>query len=140
MAPRHEIWQRHRRRHHGGAIRAYAKPPSPQYGRTSPAHCKHCSSTFSSEREGEGEGERGGGEQCDDGTVVIEEDPVPKFDLLDEIDLSDGQVESEFRNNALHMYNVYVRTCTYIQCHVYGHVHMYIYTHLIVPSELLQPG
>ncbi|CAI8010813.1 Speedy protein A, partial [Geodia barretti] len=29
MAPHHQIWQRCRRRHHGGAIRSYTKPPVP---------------------------------------------------------------------------------------------------------------
>ena len=42
MAPHHHIWQRCRRIHHGGAICSYTKPPSPRYGRTSPAYCEHC--------------------------------------------------------------------------------------------------
>lgn len=88
MAPEHEIWQRNRRRHHGGAIRAYTKPRSPQYGRTSPVYCEHCTrlsllaSVGVEEREGEGEGES-------EGWDMREENPVPKFgDLLDEIDFS----------------------------------------------------
>lgn len=88
LAPHHEIWQRCRRLHHGGATRAYAKPPSPQYGRTSPVYCEHCTRT-SPLNDGEGGG--GGGEW---GEISEREDPLPKFDLLDEIDLSTGIEES----------------------------------------------
>ena len=89
MSPQHDIWQRCRLVHHGGAIRSYAKPPSPQYGRTSPVYCEHCARAQGcGEREGEGEGERKG-ERWEDWDGKIEtENPMPKFDFLDEIDLS----------------------------------------------------
>ena len=92
MAPHHDIWQRSRRAYHGGAIRAYAKPPSPQYGRTSPVHCEHCARAQDGEEQGERERERkvegeGWGAWEEDPET---EDPLPKFDLLDEIDFSTG--------------------------------------------------
>lgn len=95
MAPHHDIWQRSRRAYHGGAIRAYAKPPSPQYGRTSPVHCERCART----REGgEGEERKREGETKGEGWGAWEEDseaedPLPKFDLLDEIDFSTGMAK-----------------------------------------------
>ena len=88
MAPYHEIWQRCRRSHHGGATRTYAKPPSPQYGRTSPVYCEHCTTgTVDS-----GNRRIEGGES----PLIRGEDPVPKFDLLDEIDFSTGVAGSKF--------------------------------------------
>ena len=88
MAPHHHISQRCRRRHHGGAIRSYTKPPSPRYGRTSPAYCEHCTRLSVIELSGGGreireeEGEGGGWEV--EGSDVREN---PMFgDLLDEID------------------------------------------------------
>ena len=42
MAPEHEVWQRSRLSHHGGAIRTYSNTPSPCYGRSSPKYCELC--------------------------------------------------------------------------------------------------
>ena len=42
MAPSHDIWQRNRPSHHGGAQRSYSQPPTPRYGRTSPPYCEYC--------------------------------------------------------------------------------------------------
>ena len=90
MAPQHTIWQRCRRRHHGGAIRSYAKPPSPRYGRTSPAYCEHCTRLSVLELSGcerEEEGEEGGWE----GDEGDERRETQTFgDLLDDIDYSTG--------------------------------------------------
>lgn len=102
MAPHHQIWQRCRRRHHGGAIRAYAKPPSPRYGRTSPAYCEHCTRLSVLELSGgegdreeeEGEEEEGEGGRWGGETGARRE--TPTFgDLLDEIDFSSGAMGGE---------------------------------------------
>ncbi len=42
MVPGHPAWYRERQPHHAGAIRPYMKPPSPRYGRQSPAYCPYC--------------------------------------------------------------------------------------------------
>lgn len=48
IVPDHPIWQRNRRKHHGGAWREYTKfsstndPPSPRGPGVSPAHCSKC--------------------------------------------------------------------------------------------------
>ena len=96
MAPHHQIWQRCRRRHHGGAIRAYAKPPSPSYGRTSPVYCETCTRLSVLELSGGGDGgRREEGRECSRETSAERE--APRFnDLLDEIDFSTGVVGSEF--------------------------------------------
>ena len=88
MAPHHNISQRCRRRHHGGAIHSYTKPPSPRYGRTSPAYCEHCTRLSVIELSGGGreireEGGEGGGWEVEGGDV--RENPM-FGDLLDEID------------------------------------------------------
>ena len=73
MTPDHDIWQRVRLSHHGGAIRTYLKPSSPQYGRSSPLFCQHCSQAR---------------EKCSLlGDLSLPDcPPLPKLDLLDEID------------------------------------------------------
>ena len=100
MAPHHDIWQRIRRRHHGGAIRAYTKSPSPQYGRTSPVYCEHCTrlsllASVGGGEEKEGEGEEEEGEEGEG--WGMSEVTVPRFgDLLDEIDFSTGLQTSTY--------------------------------------------
>lgn len=42
MAPTHEIWDRTRLSHHGGAIRPYLQPTTPTYGRSIPPRCIMC--------------------------------------------------------------------------------------------------
>ena len=82
MSPFHDIWERSRRPYHGGATRQYAKPSSPRYGRTSPLYCEHCTRAEEEEEEDEEEGFKG---WEDDAEIGL---PLPKFDLLDEIDFS----------------------------------------------------
>ena len=48
MAPSHDIWQRIRPSHHGGAQRSYSQPPTPRYGRSSPPYCEYCTIAKSS--------------------------------------------------------------------------------------------
>lgn len=78
MAPSHEIWQRARLPHHGGALRSYMKPASPQYGRSSPTYCDICAQA----------------RQTEDKYLEITALPpspshlLPQMDLLDEIDLT----------------------------------------------------
>ena len=124
MAPHHSIWQRCRRAHHGGATRSYDKPPSPQYGRTSPLYCKHCSRIAQAggggeeeeeeeeeeereeEEDEEEEEEREREDEEEEGMERREgwggwegdrerENPLPKFDLLDEIDFSTGMARGK---------------------------------------------
>lgn len=119
LAPHHEIWQRCRRLHHGGAVRAYAKPPSPQYGRSSPAYCEHCTRVSPS-----GRGDRGREIEWDEGEVTIREHQR-KPDLLDELDFS-TEVAGSMLHNIPHVYEMYVRCI-----HYRSHVHVQLYTTFI---------
>lgn len=73
MDPYHEIWERRRFPHHGGAIRCYLRPSLPTaYGRTSPTYCQHCTLAQKRQKDAEQSSIMSG----------------IKLDLLDEIDLS----------------------------------------------------
>lgn len=127
MNPKHEIWQRCRWRHHGGATRSYAKPPSPRYGRTSPIYCEHCTRISALELSS-GERYREDGEEEEE---EIEEEGSEEIggrygarkvtqcfnDLLDEIDFSTGVIGSKlvicFWICVLHYQGLYY---TYIYC------------------------
>ena len=74
MAPGHEIWQRGRLSHHGGATRSYLKPASPQYGRTSPVYCEHCARVRTIKS------------PLVEGLPLSEGPALSKMDFLDEID------------------------------------------------------
>lgn len=86
MAPSHEIWQRERLPHHGGALRSYLKPPSPQYGRSSPIYCEFCARA------------RQADEQLLELTTLSPPPTplLPQMDLLDEIDLTSTRSKGTF--------------------------------------------
>lgn len=86
MAPSHEIWQRARLPHHGGALRSYMKPASPQYGRSSPTYCDICAQA----------------RQTEDKFLEMASLPpspshlLPQMDLLDEIDLTSTESKGAY--------------------------------------------
>ena len=85
MAPDHRIWKRQRGVHHGGAIRAYMKHGTPQYGRSSPAYCRYCMRVEFQQYLMEGK--LGGADELLIDSVSTFWPSQIQFDLLDAIDL-----------------------------------------------------
>lgn len=91
MAPSHDIWQRIRPSHHGGAQRSYSQPPTPRYGRSSPPYCEYCAVAKSSVSVGTLTSKQGESQlpmlgPPSPSTGLLHVPPVFGMDLLDDID------------------------------------------------------
>lgn len=96
MAPSHDIWQRVRPSHHGGAQRSYSQPPTPRYGRSSPPYCEYCTIAKSSVSVGSLASKQGDSElpklvTPSPSTGLLHVPPVFGMDLLDDIDCAQSK-------------------------------------------------
>ena len=101
MAPDHRIWKRQRGVHHGGAIRAYMKHGTPQYGRSSPAYCRYCMRVEFQQYLMEGK--LGGADELLTDSVSTFWPSQIQFDLLDAIDLKHEECHHPSSKCTIHL-------------------------------------